>query len=569
VVGSTGEPLPAADLVRAIGRAATDDEVCRLVAERAAELNPTAVVLVSLFDPERHVLRPRALHGLGTLASRVVDLIGSDPMRLAARVSDITPAERELYVCGRMVRLPYGLHSVAARRVPAPVVDAIAALLGLGAFYGVGFALHGHPYGGLMVAPRRGAPLVGASELELVVAFAGAVIQRMHADAARADATGRLAGGVAHEFNNLLCVVLGNLALALDVPDVPEEARELVHDAVVGAERAADLTRRLLAFGRRQPIAPQVVAIDDALADARLALEQAALVGGAALRVDRGAPGARARLDVKQLQDVLAAVVRELAEWGGPSPEVVLTTAARSLDGDASAALGLPPGDFVELLACRAGAPPDPADAEARTSPFLGAVEAHGLAIAAADGALRQNGGALLLERAPGGATCVRMVWPRASSDAEVAARSPSRRGGRPARVLLVEDDAEVRRTLARLLEGAGHAVIACEDAASAASAARERIVDVVLADVFVASQSGPAIARDLDRIQPGVPVLFVSGTPRDELDRAGTLPAGARCLPKPVGRAELVAAIDAALAAASGRAPAAPVPGEPARPYP
>ncbi|MBI5532697.1 MAG: PAS domain S-box protein [Deltaproteobacteria bacterium] len=189
-IDSTPESVPPQsqvspiDLLLAVGRSQSDDEVCRLVCQRAFALNPGALVAATLFDPSLRVLRPRALLGLGKLADQVAQLIGHDPMRMSAVVQDITPDELDRFASGRMELLPDGLASVLAHKVPHPVVRSLGALLGIDEVWGVGFTLHGHPYGGLMVAPRNSRRPHGAREIEGLIAFAGMVIKRLHLETA-------------------------------------------------------------------------------------------------------------------------------------------------------------------------------------------------------------------------------------------------------------------------------------------------------------------------------------------------------------------------------------------------
>jgi CheY-like chemotaxis protein len=538
---------PAIEQLCAIGRSTVDDDVCQAVAARAFELNPSAVILVTLYDPARRVLRPRVLLGLGPLARRVIELVGQDPMRMTATLADITDEERARYVSGRMERLPHGLHSVAARKVPAPVIDAVAALAGLRDVFGVGFALNGHPYGGLMIAPRQKAALGGARELEVVVAFAGAVIRRLHADEEKTRAIARISGGMAHEYNNLLTVVVGNLAYALELGVPGPAQREALEDGRVAAERAARLTRQLLAFGRREAIRPEVLVLDEVVARARPRLEAAA--APIALHVALGATGGTASLDRAHVEHVLAGLVEEMCGWNDGHGAIELTSRRVALDGAEAATLELPPGAYVELRLRTEGAPERGAARGARLEPFLGAIHAYGMNVAAADGALRQCRGALHVDVAPGPVTTIRLVWPEPErpSTPPPASREVARAHA-GARVLVVDDEEPVGRALARVLETVDYEVVTASSGRAAIDAVRAGRFDVVLADVRMGGEGGPELAARLGEVAPGLPVVYVSGLSKEALCREGVLGPDAPFVHKPATRAELCAAIDAAL---------------------
>ncbi len=374
--------------------------------------------------------------------------------------------------------------------------------------------------------------------------------------AQKMEAVGRLTGGIAHDFNNLLTAVLGSLALLRrHLPAGDERAVRLLENARQGADRGATLTRRLLAFGRRQVLRPEVVPLP-------------ALIGGMA-ELLRGSVGAAVRIalrfppdlppvlvDASQLELAvlnLALNARDAMPEGG---EIAIAAAEREVrPGEAP---GLAPGPYVVLSLADTGQGMDEATLAQAMEPFFttkGLGKGTGLGLSMVHGLAAQSGGRLVLHSSPGAGTVAELWLPRAAPGAlpeppELAA--PGRPAGRSAAVLVVDDDTLVLASTAAMLEALGHRPVQAGSGEEALALLREGAgVDLVLSDYGMPGMNGLQLAEALAALRPGLPVLIATGY--------GELPEGAAGLArlsKPFGAEALGQAIAERLEASPAAAP-------------
>jgi PAS domain S-box-containing protein len=353
--------------------------------------------------------------------------------------------------------------------------------------------------------------------------------------AQKLEAVGRLAGGIAHDFNNILTAILGTTDLMLG--DLPEDhpTRPDALEVRKAAMRAAELTRQLLAYSRRQVLLPRRVdvsavvgALDPMLR--RLIGEDIELV--TALGV--GLPPVTA--DPSQLEQVvlnLAVNARDAMPRGG---RLRIETAAVTIAAEAEAPV--PPGGYVLLAVSDTGVGMTPEVRAHLFEPFFTTKETGkgtGLGLATVYGIVRQSNAHIVVETAPGQGTVMRVYFPAAEAAAPPAP-APAEPATAPAAghtVLLVEDEDAVRGFARRALEGAGYRVLAARDGATALAAAADHpgTIDLLLTDVVMPGMSGRALAGRFAERWPDVPVIYMSGYAEDSvLD--GT--DGAPLLPKP-----------------------------------
>jgi two-component system, cell cycle sensor histidine kinase and response regulator CckA len=374
------------------------------------------------------------------------------------------------------------------------------------------------------------------------------------AQAQRLESVGRLAGGVAHDFNNMLGVILG----AADVIHASLPAEDPVQDAVLDLKEAAlrsrGITRQLLTISRQQPTTPQALDVDAVIEASRGTL--ARLVGeDLQLRFRPGAGGWAVRVDPSQLDQLLMNLLvnaREAMPGGG---EVEIETGRAELDAEACrAGLGAIPGPHVLLRVRDHGVG---MDAETRAhlfEPFFTTKRPRGgtgLGLATVYGIVVQGHGGLRVATAPGEGSTFEIYLPRSleAPPAAVAGAAAGREEGRF--VLLVEDDASVRRTTTRMLEQLGHRVAVADSAAEAfhlfeRDGAR---FDLLITDVVMPAMGGPELRRALADLRPGLRTVFVSGwAPEVAMQRAGLEP-GVLFLQKPFTLEELARAMRQALA--------------------
>ncbi len=376
----------------------------------------------------------------------------------------------------------------------------------------------------------------------------------------RMEAIGQLAGGLAHDFNNLLTVIGGHADLvAAEAPagsSIAAEAAEIR----AAVERASGLTRQLLAVSRRQVLEPRpvdVAAVVEALAPMLRRLL------GERIELDVGAPtdGAWVEADPSQLEQVvlnLAVNARDaMLDGGRLTIEVAVAAAGSVLD---------PKPDPLErdtvVLTVRdtgVGMPPEVA---ARVfEPFFTTKPAGagtGLGLATVYGIVRQSGGEIFLDTAPGVGTTFTITLPRIDPPDAAPPRSEAsgteRRGGT---VLVVEDEAPVRALVRRILERDGYVVLDAPDgtAAEALAASLETPPDLVLSDVVLPGVAGSELAARFRARWPNVPIVLMSGYAAPD-SGFGDIGAATPFLPKPFGPDQLRAAVRSALGA-GGDSPA------------
>ena len=335
----------------------------------------------------------------------------------------------------------------------------------------------------------------------------------------RLEGIGRLAGGVAHDFNNILGVILGQgqLVRAGLGPDHPLGRR--VDEVLGAAERAAKLTRQLLAFSRRQVLKPRAFSLNAELADMQQMLLR---IVGEDVRIDvHLAPDlGHVRADPVQIEQVVMNLVVNARDAMPKGGVLVLETANATFD-DGYAAIHPPAqaGPFVMLAVSDTGIGMDAETQRRIFEPFF-TTKPHGqgtgLGLATVYGIVKQSGGYVWVYSEPGHGTTFRIYLPRADEPAAAAANEPARaapiRGSET--ILLVEDTDALREVTREILEGLGYRVLEAvdgEDALVVAEAARERI-DLLLTDVVMPRLSGGELARRLTAARPSLKVLLVSG---------------------------------------------------------
>lgn len=381
------------------------------------------------------------------------------------------------------------------------------------------------------------------------------------------EALGQLTGGVAHDFNNLLTVILGNGDIIVETVGDNRIAANAARLLLMAAERASALTDRLLAFARRQPLAPRPVDVGALVSETRELLART-LGERIEVRVATDAAGVQAMVDPGQLETALlnlALNARDAMPDGG-----VMTIETRSVTVGpdfAESHPGLEPGPYVLLSVTDTGHGMDRTVRSKAFEPFFTTKEpgrGSGLGLSMVYGFLRQSGGHAEIISAPGEGTTVQLYLP---GHPHAAAAGPDRIISAPVpvgteRLLLVEDDALVREHVATTLASLGYRVHAVADGDEAeALATRSAPFALLITDVVLPGPlNGRALAEKLRVRQPGLKVLFISGYPEDEiLRRDGAAALGASLLQKPFRRQDIAirvrTTLDADVTSASARA--------------
>jgi signal transduction histidine kinase/CheY-like chemotaxis protein len=381
------------------------------------------------------------------------------------------------------------------------------------------------------------------------------VRQRERAEAAlvdsqRLEALGRLSGGVAHDFNNTLTVVL-NTADYLKVRTTDRQELVAGLDAIrAAALRGAALTRQLLTFARTQVAEPRVVRIEAQIESLKPILSR--LVGeDVRIQIDLCTSPSFVVIDPGQLERVimnLTVNARDAMPRGGS-----LTIATRQVDLDADQSLGLAAGPYAELCVSDNGHGMDEATRARVFEPFFttkGPGEGTGLGLATSYGIVRQAEGAITVESTRGRGTTFRIYLPRVKEAPDEPPAEPpvSRRGNET--VLVVDDEPTVRAIVTRALGEAGYRVL---DAANGEEALRRSDaqpgeVHLLVSDVVMSGMDGLVLSKRLREKRPNMRSLFISGYPTDVLTRRGALPADVHLLGKPFSDDELTAKVRAVL---------------------
>jgi len=384
-------------------------------------------------------------------------------------------------------------------------------------------------------------------------------IQRLEGSlraAQRMEAVGRLAGGVAHDFNNLLQVVHIEAEMLPGIASSPAAVTEAAASILDVSRRAAKLTRQLLAFSRRQVMSPELVDLDAAIDELEPLLKRLLTE---AIEVDLALAGGLPNvfIDPTQFEQILVNLsvnARDAMQRGGA---LRIRTGLRSFTDKASAGdVGGRIGDFVTLSVQDTGAGMD-RDTQARIfEPFFTTKEmgrGTGLGLATVYGIVKQSGGFIWVESAPGRGTTFRIFFPADYTEpAPASTQSPSSTSTQSGAetVLVLEDDDDVRRSVCSVLKRLGYLVLEASDGAQAVGIVEQHAgtIDLLLSDVVLPGPDGPEVASELMKVRPDMKVVMMSGYP-DDLDTIrGVLKSGVAWLPKPFEPSELAVAIRKAL---------------------
>jgi signal transduction histidine kinase/CHASE1-domain containing sensor protein/CheY-like chemotaxis protein len=386
------------------------------------------------------------------------------------------------------------------------------------------------------------------------------VLERLHAreqelaQAQRLESVGRLAGGVAHDFNNMLSVIIGNADELLAREEPHGDRRPGLEEILDAARRSAVVTRQLLAFARRQAVAPRVLDLNDAVGGMLKMLRR--LIGeDVELSWAPGAGLPPVRIDPSQVDQLLANLCVNARDAIAGVGRIAIQTAAETLDPAACERLGgLLPGVHARITVRDTGHGIAPEVLPHIFEPFFTTKptgEGTGLGLATVYGIVKQNGGAIEVETAPGKGAAFHVRFPAAAVPAEAPARTVA--GASPrgqGTVLVVEDEPGVLRLCAAVLGRLGYEVLAAgsPDEALDLAARRTGPIDLLLTDVVMPGMSGRALADALVEARPGLRCLFMSGYTPETTGRNGVEAERVPLLAKPFDAAELAARVREAL---------------------
>jgi PAS domain S-box-containing protein len=370
------------------------------------------------------------------------------------------------------------------------------------------------------------------------------------------QAIGKLTGGVAHDFNNLLAVILGNLELANEKLKGSDEAvRRLLAPALRSAERGVTLTRSLLAFARQQPLEPVVLDLTGLMRDMTNLLRRTVpanieieFVGSAGLWKCEADPG--------QLQNALLNLVVNARDAMPDGGKLTVETSNTRLDDDyAQANAEVKPGQYVMIAVSDTGSGMSPEVLARVFEPFYttkGLGHGTGLGLSMVYGFAKQSGGHVAIYSEPGDGTTVRIYLPRwlgRGGDA-TAPKMETISAANNEKLLVVEDDEDVRFITVTMLRSLGYNVLEASNGV-AALAALKAAPDVVLlvTDVVLAgTMNGKKVALEAQALQPAIKVLYMSGYTENAIVHQGRLDQGVHFIQKPFRKQDLAAKVRSVL---------------------
>jgi CheY-like chemotaxis protein len=370
------------------------------------------------------------------------------------------------------------------------------------------------------------------------------------------EAVGQLSGGIAHDFNNLMMIVLGNLESAQrkvkQVDGGDAGLQRSIANAIRGAQRAAALTSRLLAFSRRQALDPKPLDVNRFLAGAADFLQRSL---GERIDVEIvGAAGLwRVEVDANHLESAivnLAINARDAMPNGGK-----LTIEAANTYVDETYVRGNPevtPGQFVVICVTDTGVGM-PADVLSRAfEPFFSTKDpgqGTGLGLSQVYGFVKQSGGHVKIYSEVDHGTTVKIYFPRFTGRAADQSDEPPQsitEGAQDETILIVEDDGELREYIADVLRGLNYRVFAAANAEAALAFVNQAWLrlDLMLTDVVMPGMNGRQLADRVKELRPSLAIVYMTGYSRNAIVHHGRLDEGVEILQKPISQSELAAGV-------------------------
>jgi PAS domain S-box-containing protein len=365
-------------------------------------------------------------------------------------------------------------------------------------------------------------------------------LQLRHAQ--KMEAVGRLAGGIAHDFNNLLMVISGYSEFLLERLGFDPRLRGPAQEIANATQRATSLTRQLLAFSRKQIMAPKVLNLNEVVAENLKMLNRMigedidlVMVPGGALGAIRADPG-----QIDQVIMNLAVNARDAMPQGG---KLTIETTNVTMDENfVRTHAPVVPGDYIMLSISDTGIGMDSETQSRIFEPFFTTKGAKGtgLGLSTVYGIVKQSGAYIFVESRPKSGTVFRAYFPRIDVREETAAEQESFGLPRAQRgqetILLVEDESNLRRLAHQYLENQGYKILDAEDGAAALqiAAGYRGTIDLLLTDVVMPGMNGRQLAAEITAERPDVRVLYMSGYTEDAIGHDGLLDAGVHLLQKP-----------------------------------
>ncbi|WP_224960264.1 ATP-binding protein [Geomonas subterranea] len=372
------------------------------------------------------------------------------------------------------------------------------------------------------------------------------MLERQLLQAQKLEGIGVLAGGIAHDFNNLLTAIIGGAEIALiDIPAETKGARA-IHGVLDAATRAADLTRQILAFSRKQVLSMKELNLNDEVLSQSKMLRRL-ISEDIKFQVNLASDDLCIRADAAQLQQVLLNLAVNARDAMAPGGTITIETTGVVLQkSDRWVEEGMPPGRYAVISVSDTGSGMDEATRSRIFEPFFttkGPGEGTGLGLSTVHGVVKQHQGSISVYSEPGRGTTFRIYLPRidrieAAQPAPEAAAIPRGEG----KILVVEDEKAVRDFLESALQDHGYSVTSVASGPEAMEACAGTSFDLMVSDVVMPGMSGPELYQAIRERQPQLKVMFISGYPAKSVSLQDILQWDAPFLAKPFSAKVLLA---------------------------
>ena len=380
-------------------------------------------------------------------------------------------------------------------------------------------------------------------------------MQAQLTQAQKMESVGRLAGGVAHDFNNMIGAILGHAEMALEDMRPDNPLRPDLMEILKATKRSSDLTRQLLAFARKQTVAPKVLDLNKTIEDMFLLLRR--LIGEGIQLSWRPAPGLwPVKVDPSQIDQILANLCVNARDAISDVGQISIETNNASVDEAFCADhAGFVPGDYAMLAVSDTGCGMDPETRRHLFEPFFttkGVGQGTGLGLATVYGIVRQNNGFLHVESEPNRGSSIQIYLPRHAGAMDPlqaqATEEPVARGQET--ILLVEDDPMILQSTQIMLERLGYRILSAAAPGAALRLAKEHPgrIHLLLTDVVLPETNGRELAKALLDLRPDCKSLFMSGYTADVIAQHGVTHGNDNFIQKPFSRVALSAQIRQAL---------------------
>ncbi len=366
--------------------------------------------------------------------------------------------------------------------------------------------------------------------------------------AQKMESVGRLAGGVAHDYNNLLSVILGYSELAMNKVDADSKLHADLMEIFKAGERSRDITRQLLAFARKQTIAPEVLDLNTSV-EVMLKILRRLIGEDICLNWKPASEVWPIRIDPSQIDQILANLCVNARDAISGVGEITMETKSVCLGDDFCLAhTGFRPGEYVSLKVSDNGIGIEADNLDKIFEPFFttkGSDKGTGLGLAMVYGIVKQNNGFIDVNSEPGKGTTFTLYFPRCKVEQSAEDKEQNEVGvkkGKGEKVLLVEDDTSLLRLTANILERLGYSVKVADRPREAIRIAEqlEAPIDLLITDVVMPEINGRDLAKQLNSLFPNLKCLFMSGYTADVISRHGVLDKGLHFIDKPFTQRDL-----------------------------